>query len=221
MWKQIIQAFRSAFGSKEVQGKITGLLATLVILYLLLVITNGVNSQNERKFRENNSNSGELVFRDGDIIFKQTPGKLSEHISRITGSPVTHCGIIYVEEGDIFVIEAGDPVSMTDLKEFVSSGVEKKFALKRYENLSREQQNIVVNEAKKYLNLPYDYNYKLDDEHLYCSELVFKAYIRGIDIRPGNLVYLKDLNYKGSEDFIKDLTGELPLERQIITPVEI
>lgn len=69
---------------------------------------------------------------------------------------------------------------------------------------------------------PYDIQYDMDDEKIYCSELIYKAAINGADLELGNLVQLGDLNWQPHEAFIRYITGgDLPLEREMITPEDI
>jgi hypothetical protein len=80
----------------------------------------------------------------------------------------------------------------------------------------------VVKEAKKFLGRPYDLLYRFDDENIYCSELLFKAFYNAAKIQIAGKVKLKDLNYKDNADFIKSITGgEVPLEQEMVTPVDI
>ncbi len=163
-----------------------------------------------------------VTFQDGDIIFQSLSGDLPQHISGITQSPINHCGIVVVEKGNIFVIEASSDVCKTPIEEWVQRGKGKKFALMRMKGIETWQEKRVVQEAFKFLGHPYDFQYRWDDEKIYCSELVYKAYKRGIGVLLGNLKPLKEMNYKGHEEFIKKTTGgELPLNRKIITPVDI
>lgn len=68
----------------------------------------------------------------------------------------------------------------------------------------------------------YDFHYDLDDDEIYCSELVQKAYERGLGLRLGEVQRLGDLNWRPHEKFIREMeNGRLPLERQMVTPVAL
>ena len=63
------------------------------------------------------------------------------------------------------------------------------------------------------------FSYEFDDEKMYCSELVFKAFLESSGEQLGEVVSLGQLQWEGYEDFIRGITGgELPLERKMITP---
>jgi hypothetical protein len=63
----------------------------------------------------------------------------------------------------------------------------------------------------------------MSDDAIYCSELVYKGYLNGIHEKLGRLQPLKELDWQGHEDFIKQLSGhnDVPLDRLMITPVEL
>ena len=64
--------------------------------------------------------------------------------------------------------------------------------------------------------------YRLDDERIYCSELVQKSYERAFDEPLGPLVRLGDLNWEPHVGEIRRMEGgEPPLDRLIITPRDL
>ncbi len=74
------------------------------------------------------------------------------------------------------------------------------------------------------LGRPYDTRYKMDDERIYCSELIYKAYHR--DATGGGqavqLVRLGDLKCWAYEQTIIELEGgSPPLDREMITPRDL
>ena len=48
--------------------------------------------------------------------------------------------------------------------------------------------------AKTWLGRPYDLRFRWDDQSLYCSELVYKLFDRGADVRIGKLQRASDMN---------------------------
>lgn len=66
---------------------------------------------------------------------------------------------------------------------------------------------------------PYDVKYELDDGKIYCSELLYKAYLDATGRELGELVALGDMNWRPyRQTIIKYEGGQPPLERQMITP---
>lgn len=184
-------------------------------IFLLMISLLFIFGCKDKGFNEND-------LKSGDIIFQTLPGELSEVISKVTETPMSHCGmVIKSKNGDIKVIEAVGPVRIIAIDDFIRQGINKSFAVIR---LKRDDLDIdkVIKEAKKFLGKPYDYLYKLDDKEIYCSELVYKAFLNGAGVKIARTVKLKSLNYKGSIPFIKSLTGgEVPLERDMVTPIDI
>ena len=69
---------------------------------------------------------------------------------------------------------------------------------------------------------PYDYHYAPDDSEIYCSELVCRAYERGLGMKIGEWQKLGELRWQAFEKFIRSMEqGELPLDREMITPVAL
>ena len=136
--------------------------------------------------------------------------------------------IIRSESGDISVIEAVGPVRIIPLDDWIAQGVDRKFAVIRlketdYNYLSKNNLfDSIISEAKKFLGRPYDFRYRLDDQYIYCSELVYKAFKNAVKWEIAKKVKLKELNYKVEAEFIKKLEGgDVPLERVMVTPIDI
>ena len=166
--------------------------------------------------------TGAISFREGDVIFQQSTGELPDVIAAVTQSPITHCGMILLEGDEIMVIEAADGVEKTPLVQWIRRGKDEKFALLRPEKIPAGGITKAVSHANKFIGRPYDLQYEMTDEKIYCSELVYKAYRRGAGVRLGKLQKLGDLKYQGHEGFIRKLTsGTLPLDREMITPVAL
>ncbi|MCD4783006.1 MAG: hypothetical protein K8T10_04150 [Candidatus Eremiobacteraeota bacterium] len=204
---------------KQIGRNIIGLLITLFVMLSILYVVSLILPKKQQSIAQKGT---DVTFRDGDIIFQEISGELGGEISAITGSPINHCGLIFFKEGELLVLEAADQVKLTPLKEWIFNGVDKKIALLRYKMANDNLISTVLIEAEKFRGNPYDYQYSMDDENIYCSELVYKAYKNGAGVKLCPLKKLRDLDYKGHEEFIKKLTnGKLPLDREIITPVDI
>ena len=76
-----------------------------------------------------------------------------------------------------------------------------------------------VAKARAYQGRPYDIQYEFDEDKIYCSELVFRAFLESTGEQLGEVVSLGELDWQQYEDFIRGITGgELPLDRRMITP---
>jgi len=156
----------------------------------------------------------------GDIIFQSLPhAPLVDAIEGSTKSPFSHVGIVVEKEGMWFVLEAKGQVKETPLRSWISRGREHRFAVYRLENITQGQVDHFVEAAYRYLGRPYDIRYRMDEEKIYCAELVYKAYMDSADERLGELVMLGELDWAPYQSLIKKIEGgPVPLERKMITP---
>ncbi len=77
----------------------------------------------------------------------------------------------------------------------------------------------IIAAAERYEGRPYDIHYDLDDEKIYCSELLFKAVCDATGKKLGRIRRLGELNWRPYEGVIRSIeNGGLPLEREMITP---
>jgi hypothetical protein len=157
---------------------------------------------------------------EGDIIFQSSPhNPLSDAIEGVTESPWSHCGILRRHPKGWVILEAVGPVRETPLADWVRRGRGGEFEVFRLTAPHRDKIPAMIAAAQKYLGRPYDLRYQLDDEKIYCSELVYKAFRDAGGGELGKLQKLGELNWKPHEAFIRELEdGGLPLERKMITP---
>jgi len=158
--------------------------------------------------------------QEGDIVFQSLPrSRLVNAIEGASDSPYSHCGIVAKQNGQWVVYEAFRGVEATPLREFMFRGRNYGFAVYRLK--SDHQQNIpaTITNVKSYLGRPYDARYQMDDERIYCSELIYKAYRDASGQQLGELVRLGDLNWRPYEETIMYFEGgPVPLDREMITP---
>lgn len=70
-------------------------------------------------------------LRDGDIVFHTSSSRQSDLVALVTGSRWTHMGIVFVEDGEPWVLEAVQPVKRTPLAAWVRRGKGEALAVKR------------------------------------------------------------------------------------------
>ena len=170
---------------------------------------------NERDVR------GEYRPQVGDVLFQSLPhSELVDAIEGASKSPYSHCGIV-VKRGDAWlVLEANGPgVAEVDLDRWIRQGRRSGFAVYRFQEKYTPQIDAIIASARKYLGRPYDIHYDLDDAKIYCSELIFKAFLDATGEQLGTIRKLGDLDWKPHEAIIRKIErGGLPLERRMITP---
>jgi Permuted papain-like amidase enzyme, YaeF/YiiX, C92 family len=79
-------------------------------------------------------------------------------------------------------------------------------------------------EGEKEMGRPYDIRFNMDDERIYCSELVWKIYERGAHLRVGTIERFGDMDFTGAEArrVLKERFGNaFPADQEVITPASI
>jgi uncharacterized protein YycO len=167
-------------------------------------------------------------LRDGDIIFQTSRSEQSTAIQKATRSQYSHMGIVFLRNGSPHVYEAIKTVQYTPLRKWVDRGEGGHYVVKRL----READRILTSQAVKKLRQagskfegkPYDSYFEWSDKRIYCSELVWKIYDRGLGIRVGRLQKVLDLDLSDPivKTKIKERYGDkVPLDETVISPGEM
>lgn len=120
------------------------------------------------------------------------------------------------------MIEAYRNVEETPLLIWLARGQGDAFTVHRLKPPYQEHIPKLIEEARKDLGKPYDVRYEWDDEKIYCSELILKAYQRASGETLAPLKRLGEMNWKPFKSTIEHFEkGPAPLDRQIITPVAL
>ncbi|MEO7412941.1 MAG: YiiX/YebB-like N1pC/P60 family cysteine hydrolase, partial [Opitutaceae bacterium] len=121
--------------------------------------------------------SGTFVLQEGDILFQSLPhNSLVDTIEGSTHSPFSHCGILHRKANGWVVIEAIGPVKETPLTRWTAQGRSRRYSVYRLRENYRSRIPAMISAAQSYEGRPYDMRYELDDEKIYCSELIYKAF---------------------------------------------
>jgi hypothetical protein len=162
-------------------------------------------------------------YKEGDIIFQTTNGSTGKAIQLATHSKFNHCGVLFLENNKWVVYEAVQPVRKTSLEDFNVRG---KRIVKRLGNksLSKEEVNTLKNLFKSYEHKDYDEAFNWSDERIYCSELVYKLYNNGLQIKlcqPRKLSNF-DLNNPLVKEKLNEKYGnKIPLNEPMVSPEDI
>lgn len=163
------------------------------------------------------------VPQDGDVVFQSLPrSPLTNMIEGATGSPYSHCGLVVQEDGRWYVYEAIGDVHRTPLAAWFWRSRGYCFAAFRLNDEQRQHVPKMIEYCHACVGLPYDLRYDLDDERIYCSELVSKAYRHSTGEMLGKLVKVRDLDWEPYRAQIEQLNGApVPLDRELITPRDL
>ena len=163
--------------------------------------------------------------RNGDIVFQTSLSPQSLAIQRATHSRYSHVGIVYLEAGTPYVYEAVQPVGRRSLAEWIASGEDGHVVVKRLRDanhlLTPATLSKMKAEGERFLGKDYDNTFEWSDDRLYCSELVWKIYQRGVGVEIGRPQRLGDLDLTDPEVQAKVRErwgGSPPLEEMVISP---
>ncbi len=163
-------------------------------------------------------------FRAGDLVFQTSRSAQSQAIQAATHSPYSHMGIILRHNGKLEVLEAISRVSFTPLEEWIARGEGGRFVQKRLKDgtvLDADGLQRLEKAAVAFLGRPYDLTFEWSDDRLYCSELVWKAFERGVGLEVGEPAELGSFDL--SSDAVRRKMAErygsrIPLQEKVISP---
>ncbi len=128
---------------------------------------------------------GQEVLRDGDIVFRLGDARairgtfpLSRFIARATGSVFSHTGIVAIEDGSPVVYDcSSDGVQRQPFEVWMLDCVGA-MGVKR---VKAEQRHVIPGvisfcRSKFEQQVPFDFEFRLDDRAFYCVELTEKAF---------------------------------------------
>lgn len=165
-------------------------------------------------------------LQEGDIIFQSSFS--GESIEKVTKSKFSHCGLVFLEGNQYYVLEAIQPISITPLQTWIDRGIDKKYTVQRLKDRNALLNDSIVQLMKKigrsYLNKPYDTAFLWSDDEIYCSELVWKVYQKGTGLQIGKLEKLKDFDLSSKElqpELETRWGNEIPYNETVISPQSI
>ncbi len=186
-------------------------------LFLLLIVAISPNKQTR-----------DDLFQSGDLIFQTSLSEQSKAIQLATDSKYSHCGIIFREQGGIFVFEAIQPVKKTPLNAWISRGKDGHFVVKRLKEANRVLTPPTLKKMKEiasdFEGKDYDATFEWNDDKIYCSEFIWKVYERATHLKIGNLERLGDfdLSSKQVKTKLAERYGDqVPLNEIVISPKAI
>jgi hypothetical protein len=163
---------------------------------------------------------------DGDVIFQTSLSSQSIAIQHATNSRFSHMGLIFLRDGEPFVLEASATVRYTPLEKWIRRGAGHRYELKRLRDASTllTPANILKlrKTAEGFLGRPYDLTFDWSDDRMYCSELVWKSYDRALGIQIGDLQKVRDFNLTDAavQAKMRERYGtNVPLDAPVISPV--
>lgn len=123
-------------------------------------------------------------YRPGDLIFIKIPTSFGRAVEELTAADVSHVGIVAAHDsGHLTVVHALGKVQEEPLERFLERG-KGHFAVSRYTFRSAEDVTAFITAARSFLGWPYDHHFLIDNQAIYCSELVYRAFLDGLGLTP-------------------------------------
>jgi hypothetical protein len=167
-------------------------------------------------------------IKEGDLIFQSSLSEQCKAIQLATKSKYSHCGIIFDNHGELYVLEAVQPVRTTSLNNWIARGKNGHYVIKRLKNadkiLTIETLPKMKREGEKLIGKNYDLTFEWSDDNIYCSELIWKIYQRAVGLEIGTLEQLRDFDLTNKEvkQKLKERYGDnIPMDQIVISPAAI
>ncbi|WP_020380584.1 YiiX family permuted papain-like enzyme [Leptospira interrogans serovar Szwajizak] len=167
-------------------------------------------------------------IKEGDLIFQETFSEQGKAIKIATRSRYTHVGIIFKYKEKLKVLEAVEPVKITEIDTFISKGKNKHFVIKRLANsdmlLTEEKIRLMKSIGNQYIGKHYDIYFNWSDEKIYCTELAWKIFKQALNIELTEEKRLKDfdLSNPAVKYLMKKRYGKnIPLNDFVVSPADM
>lgn len=166
-------------------------------------------------------------LQNGDLIFQTSQSGQSKAIQLATGSKYSHVGVIYLESGKPYVLEAVQPVKKTPIDEWIARGDDGHYLVKRLEDNSEiihKSPDKLIKSFNSYAGKNYDIYFSWSDEELYCSELVWKIYSEGFNVKLCELRKLKSFDLTSSvvkKTMAQRYGNAVPYEESVVAPGDL
>jgi hypothetical protein len=164
-------------------------------------------------------------FQEGDILFEGLETSQSLALVLATGSEYTHCGVVYKGQDGFYVYEAVAVTSLTPLKEFINRSKIPVIVtrLKDRTALTPEVLAQMKEKGREIQGKPYDFQFLWSDDHIYCSELVYKIYQRGAGLELVPLKRFQDYNLSHPvvQALIEKRFPNFPREELAVAPADL
>ncbi len=155
-------------------------------------------------------------LKSGDVVLQRSQSGLSDAIANASNSNFSHVGVVEMVNGRPYVIEAVQPVRRIPFEQWKAQGRGGKIEVRRMPGLSDDAARRIVAKANTFVGRPYDIRYRWDDDKIYCSELVMKAYAAA-GLTVGKVESLGSLNLTAADKARARQLG-VSLSETLITP---
>ncbi len=142
-------------------------------------------------------------LQEGDLLFQKSTGKQAVLIEQVTHSPWTHVALALRNEPDgpmMLAFEAAGPVGFTTIQRLCARSRDGRLVVMRLRDraslLTPARLETLRTTLLKQKGKPYDPLFLWNDDAIYCSELVWKAYQAACDVEIGKPNHWSELGLK-------------------------
>ena len=148
-----------------------------ITLLILLLLCSACATVDARTITKNKISKIEQNLQTGDLVFQYTNTRIAKITESVTGSPVTHVGIVIKRRGRLMILEASKRVKFTPVGQFLKKSKNGWYGIwRRRVPLSDKQKKLLVKNSRDWLGKPYDSKFSWSSKEIYCTELVYKMY---------------------------------------------
>jgi cell wall-associated NlpC family hydrolase len=153
------------------------------------------------------SNVAPSALQEGDLVFQALPhNPLVDAIEGASGAPFSHCGIMH-QTANGWVAQ------------WKAQARDRLYVTYRLKPAYKEKIPAFIIAAQAMKGRPYDHHYAWDEEAIYCSELIYKAFEKATGDKLGTMQRLGDLNWRPYAAVMEQVEGgPVPVDRMMITP---
>lgn len=198
--------------------------AILPLLLLIAAFALGLSYPKSPFSKQNKTEKKELDLKTGDLVFQDSESSQSKAIKLATQSKFSHVGVVVLQNGKPYVMEAVEPVRIISFDQWKANGSNGNYTVSRLKNEIKWDETKVENFKKAQLNKHYDLGFYWSDEKMYCSELAFKFYekVAGISLCEKHQLKEYSTNYPEVRRIMKQRYGEnIPWDEWMVSPEDL
>lgn len=168
-------------------------------------------------------------MRSGDILYRYSDAKgplglpFTRIVSNITKSEYSHAAIMFVDNGQPYVLEINDQGTLRyRLLDWIDTCYGDNFSVYRLKDLDDQKESALLNEIHKMLEEDADYDFTFsNDNKYYCTESIAKIYKEALGVEfPSYFIkeIMPTLNYyvlRVGVFFFSFLGTSLPFDRKM------